>query len=99
MALRSGDWVEVRSKAEILRSLDNSGRLEKLPFTPQMFEYCGQRFKVYKRAHKTCDTVNTDLQVAGLPTPYISNFVAMVKHTAVARPHAPSFGRRLGSNP
>ncbi len=25
---------------------------------PQMFDYCGQRFKVYKRAHKTCDTVN-----------------------------------------
>jgi hypothetical protein len=25
---------------------------------PQMFQYCGQRFKVYKRAHKTCDTVS-----------------------------------------
>ena len=25
---------------------------------PQMFKYCGQRFQVYKRAHKTCDTVN-----------------------------------------
>jgi hypothetical protein len=24
---------------------------------PQMFSYCGQRFKVYKRAHKTCDWV------------------------------------------
>ena len=24
---------------------------------PQMFQYCGQRLKVYKRAHKTCDTV------------------------------------------
>ena len=24
---------------------------------PQMFQYCGQKFKVYKRAHKTCDTV------------------------------------------
>jgi len=24
---------------------------------PQMFQYCGKRFKVYKRAHKTCDTV------------------------------------------
>jgi hypothetical protein len=23
-----------------------------------MFEYCGQKFRVYKRAHKTCDTVN-----------------------------------------
>jgi hypothetical protein len=58
MALRAGDWVEVRSELEILRSLDSDGRLEKLPFMPQMFEYCGHRFKVYKRAHKTCDTVN-----------------------------------------
>ena len=58
MNLRSGDWVEVRSKEEILRSLDKRGRLDELPFMPQMFDYCGQRFKVYKRAHKTCDTIN-----------------------------------------
>jgi hypothetical protein len=25
---------------------------------PQMFHYCGKKFAVYKRAHKTCDTVN-----------------------------------------
>jgi hypothetical protein len=56
--LRAGDWVEVRSKEEILRTLDRAGRLEDLPFMPQMFNYCGQRFRVYKRAHKTCDTVN-----------------------------------------
>ncbi|WP_271565315.1 hypothetical protein [Bradyrhizobium sp. CCBAU 11386] len=55
--LRSGDWVEVRSKAEILRTLGKNGCLEGLPFMPQMFQYCGQRFRVYKRAHKTCDTV------------------------------------------
>ena len=58
MPLRAGDWVEVRSKEEILRSLDKRGRLEGLPFMPQMFDYCGKRFRVYKRAHKTCDTVN-----------------------------------------
>jgi hypothetical protein len=58
MSLCAGDWVEVRSKEEILQSLDETGRLEKLPFMPQMFEYCGQRFRVYQRAHKTCDTVN-----------------------------------------
>jgi hypothetical protein len=57
MPLNAGDWVEVRSKAEILRSLDAKGRLDNLPFMPQMFNYCGQRFRVYKRAHKTCDTV------------------------------------------
>lgn len=58
MQLRAGDWIEVRSKEEILRSLDKKGQLEGLPFMPQMFQFCGQRFQVYKRAHKTCDTVN-----------------------------------------
>jgi hypothetical protein len=55
--LRAGEWVEVRSKQEILRSLDKNGRLDGLPFMPQMFQYCGQRFRVFKRAHKTCDPV------------------------------------------
>jgi hypothetical protein len=58
MSLRAGDWVEVRSKEEILHSLDEDGRLDNLPFMPQMFEYCGRKFRVFKRAHKTCDTVN-----------------------------------------
>lgn len=58
MALRAGDWIEIRSKDEILRTLDRNGRLQELPFMPQMFQYCGKRFKVFKRAHKTCDTVN-----------------------------------------
>ena len=55
--LCAGDWVEVRSKEEILETLDKNGRLDGLPFMPQMFKYCGQRFQVYKRTHKTCDTV------------------------------------------
>lgn len=58
MKFQAGDWVEVRSKEEILNSLDKKGQLEGLPFMPQMFQYCGQKFRVYKRAHKTCDTVN-----------------------------------------
>lgn len=51
--------MEVRSKEEILATLDRNGRLEGLPFMPQMFAYCGKQFKVYKRAHKTCDFVYT----------------------------------------
>lgn len=50
-----GDWVEVRSKEEILRTLDAKGQLDGTPFMPEMFQFCGQRFKVYKSAHKTCD--------------------------------------------
>ena len=55
--LRVGDWVQVRSKDEILATLTKDGQLDGLPFMPQMFQYCGKRFKVFKRAHKTCDTV------------------------------------------
>jgi hypothetical protein len=51
-----GDWVEVRSKEEILRTLDKKGQLDGMPFMPEMFSFCGKRFRVYKRAHKTCDT-------------------------------------------
>jgi hypothetical protein len=56
--LNAGDWVEVLSKREILEALDAAGELNGLPFMPEMFEFCGRRFKVTKRAHKTCDPPN-----------------------------------------
>jgi len=55
--LKVGEWVEIRSKEEILATLDKNAQLEGMPFMPQMLQYCGKRFRVYKRAHKTCDTV------------------------------------------
>jgi hypothetical protein len=55
--LKVGDWVEVRSKEEILRTLDSKGELEGMPFMPEMLAFCGKQFQVYKRAHKTCDVV------------------------------------------
>jgi hypothetical protein len=55
--LRAGEWVEVRSAKEILATLDAKQALEGLPFMPEMLQYCGQRFRVYKSAHKTCDTI------------------------------------------
>jgi hypothetical protein len=56
-SLKAGDWVEVLSQEEILKTLDSHGRLDGMPFMPEMFAFCGQRLRVYKRAHKTCDTV------------------------------------------
>lgn len=55
--LKAGDWVEVRSAEEILATLDDRGRLENLPFMPEMLQYCGQRLRVFKRADKTCDYI------------------------------------------
>ncbi len=53
--LRAGEWVQVRTKEEILGTLDANGRLDELPFMPEMLQYCGMRMQVGKRAHKTCD--------------------------------------------
>lgn len=52
-----GDWVEVRGREEILNTLDEEACLDGLPFMPEMAKFCGRRFRVYRRAHKTCDTV------------------------------------------
>src|ERR1700727_197761 len=55
LGLRAGEWVEVRTQEEMLATLDEHGRLENLPFMPEMIQYCGQRLRVYKRADKTCE--------------------------------------------
>jgi hypothetical protein len=56
--LRTGELVEVRSESEILATLDEKGELESLPFMPEMRQFCGRRFKVYRRAVKLCDTIS-----------------------------------------
>jgi hypothetical protein len=58
LGLRAGDWVVVGTKQEILATLDERGRLDGLPFQPEMFAFCGQRLRVRKVAHKTCDTIH-----------------------------------------
>jgi hypothetical protein len=56
--LRAGEWVRVRTLEEIAATLDENASLDGLPFMPEMVQYCGRRFRVYKSAHKTCDTIN-----------------------------------------
>ena len=53
-----GDWVEVLSAQEILQTLDDKGTLESLPFMPEMVPFIGRRFQVFKKATKTCDTID-----------------------------------------
>ena len=49
--------VEVRAPEEILATLDENGRLDALPFMPEMLKYCGSRFRISKRAEKACDRI------------------------------------------
>ncbi|MCI0562880.1 MAG: hypothetical protein MN733_30740 [Nitrososphaera sp.] len=58
LPLKPGDIVQVLRKEEILATLDENGTLDRLPFMPEMLQFCGQRFTVYKRANKACDTID-----------------------------------------
>ncbi len=58
LRLRRGDRVRVRSRDEILSTLDERGRLDALPFMPEMLAFCGRTFEVSASAHKTCDTIS-----------------------------------------
>jgi hypothetical protein len=54
MKIRPNDLIEVKTQDEILETLDAEGTLDLLPFMPEMIEFCGKRFRVSKRALKTC---------------------------------------------
>lgn len=47
-----GEWVTVRPFTEISGTLDEAGKLDGLPFMPEMVENCGKRFRVYRRVEK-----------------------------------------------
>ncbi|EFL04621.1 predicted protein [Streptomyces sp. AA4] len=47
----------MRGAEEILATLDKQGRMDGLPFMPEMLRFAGQEMRVYKRAGKTCDTI------------------------------------------
>ena len=57
MRLKAGEYVEVRSREEILATVDDDACFENLPFMPEMLRYCGKTLRVASSAHKTCDTV------------------------------------------
>jgi len=52
--LKVGEAVRVRSVSEILATLDAEGKLESVPFMPEMLPYCGRQFRVSRRADRTC---------------------------------------------
>ena len=65
--LQPGDLVEVKSKEEIFRTLDERDRTRGLRFDGEMLRYCGRRGRVLQRVEKLIDektgkmlTINSD---------------------------------------
>jgi hypothetical protein len=56
LGLRPGEWVEVRSAAEINRTLDARGYNRGMSFSaPEMLPACGKRFRVRRRVNRIID--------------------------------------------
>ncbi len=54
--LGPGELVRVRTAEEVFKTLDERGRLDGLPFMPEMVRHCGKTYPVVSRADKTCDS-------------------------------------------
>jgi hypothetical protein len=52
-----GDRVQVLPWNEVIRTLDERGELEGLPFMPEMLRYCGRQFTVTRRLERTCEDI------------------------------------------
>jgi hypothetical protein len=52
LRLRSGEWVKVRSREEIVDTLDRSGKNRGLVFTVEMVQFCGGTYRVLRRLEK-----------------------------------------------
>jgi hypothetical protein len=53
--LTAGDWIRVRSRAEIQQMLDADGRRGGCAFLEPMARYCGQEFRVARRVEHFFD--------------------------------------------
>jgi hypothetical protein len=56
-----GDWVRVRSPAEIAATLDTSGKNRGLWFDAEMLKYCGRTFRVLGRVERIVDIKTTTM--------------------------------------
>jgi len=55
LGLEPGEWVRVRSREEIGKTLNSGGAHRGLIFTHEMVQYCGKTFRVRKRVNLLID--------------------------------------------
>jgi hypothetical protein len=67
LGLQSGEWVIIKSKEEILATLDTSGRNRGMTFDSEMLPYCGRRYRVLRRVERIIDeTTGRLIEPAGV---------------------------------
>jgi hypothetical protein len=69
--LQPGEMVEVRSKEEILATLNEKMAYKGLLFMGEMWNFCGKRFKVYKKVKKIMLESTGELRELKTPTVFL----------------------------
>jgi hypothetical protein len=52
LGLQAGEWVIVKSREEIVATLDKNGKNRGMTFDGEMLPYCGKRFRVLRRVER-----------------------------------------------
>jgi len=81
LALKKGETVTVKTKDEILATLDKNGKNRGLGFTPEMLKYCGKRLSVLNPVTRIIDEESGEAR-------QISNTVILENARCDGRYHA-----------
>jgi len=71
--LRPGDWVEVKPVDEIFATLNAEGKHRGLIFTKEMVQYCGRKFRVFKKLEKIVLESTGEMRTMKTPTVILKN--------------------------
>ena len=55
LGLQAGDWVVVKSKEEILATLDGQARNRGMSYNAEMLPFCGKAYRVLRRVERIVD--------------------------------------------
>lgn len=69
--LQPGEYVQVRSLDEIRSTLDEEERYRGLYFMPEMEEFCGKKFRVFKKVRSITLESNGEVRILRSPTVFL----------------------------
>jgi len=69
--LQPGEWVQVKSIDEIFKTLDEKKRYRGLYFMPEMQNFCGKKFRVFKKVERIKLETTGDVRKLKTPTVFL----------------------------
>ncbi len=71
--LQPGEFVQVRSLEEIRTTLDENGKYKGLLFMPEMKDFCGKKYRVFKKVRSITLESNGEVRKLKSPTVFLED--------------------------